>query len=64
MASIDPRTGLPHGDHGTLEEAVEWALDEHEDCLGSVTFLRCWREGDATEEWQDYYLWLRLRRAA
>jgi hypothetical protein len=61
--AIDPRTGMPFGDHGSLEEALEWALDVEEDSLGSVTFLRAWREGSAFEEWQDFYLWLRLRRA-
>lgn len=57
----DPDTGRPWGDHGTLEQALEWALEDG-DRIREVddveTFLRVWREGRAWEEWPEFYRWL------
>jgi hypothetical protein len=58
----DPRTGRPFGDHGTANDAIEYALDvvmdEDCDCSG---FLRAWREGDLGD-WPEFYEWLAGRQ--
>lgn len=65
MPAIDPRTGRSFGDHGTAQEAIDFALD----AMGSVdgwavaTFLRCWREGDL-ESYPEFYLWLVALKAS
>ena len=53
--SLDPRTGRPWGDHGTANDAIEFALDVDDDC---ETFLREWRTG-SLDEWPEYYQWLK-----
>lgn len=58
--TIDPRTGRTPGDHGTANQALEFALDHSDGDLGNMeAFLRAWREGDAAEEWPEFYDWLR-----
>ncbi|UXO93960.1 hypothetical protein Pan3_38 [Pseudanabaena phage Pan3] len=63
---IDPRTGRPLGDHGTAQQAIDWALD----VLGETDFgvpeyfLSDWREGAAFEEYPEFYDWLREQEAA
>lgn len=53
----DPRTGRPWGDHGTANQALEYALDHEANFGDPEAFLRCWREGDL-EEWPEFYVWL------
>lgn len=54
----DPSTGRPFGDHGTAQDAIDFAVDilagEHH------TFLKCWREGNLTE-WPEFYHWLAIK---
>jgi hypothetical protein len=62
--ATDPTTGRPNGDHGSAVDAIDYALDVHEaDPANQVEFLRAWREGDAAEEWPDFYDFLRERGA-
>lgn len=61
MTEIDTRTGRPWGDHGTANDAVEYALDEV-DIVEEGDFLRAWREGDL-EEWPEFYTWLAKRES-
>jgi hypothetical protein len=56
---MDPRTGRPNGDHGTANDAIDFALDTSSG-LEAEDFLRAWRDG-SLEEWPDYYVWLRKR---
>lgn len=54
----DPRTGRPFGDHGTANQAIEYALDasKHDfDVANQIEFLKAWREGGAFEEWPEFY---------
>ena len=60
MLPNDPSTGLPWGDHGTANEAIDWAVDYLVGVKGP--FLRAWRIGDAARDWPGYYGWLRSRR--
>lgn len=60
MLKNDPSTGLPWGDHGTANEAIEWFLGHSGD--HDESFLRAWREGDAARYWPEFYEWLRERR--
>lgn len=59
---IDPRTNRPLGDHGTANDAIEFAMDVLPNltngCPEADTFLRAWREGDAFDEWPEFYEWL------
>lgn len=56
---IDPRTGRPLGDHGTANDAIDYALDGGgEAWTQTVEFLTAWRDGDLSE-WPEYYRWLR-----
>ena len=57
---VDPISGRPYGDHGTGEQAIEWALDHGPSfaCEYGDAFLRAWREGDLAE-YPDYYAWLK-----
>jgi hypothetical protein len=66
MRRIDRKTGLPYGDHGTANEAIDYLLSpEGAQAPGEETiFLRCWREGADADEWPDYYAWLRALRTA
>lgn len=43
--------------HGTALQAVEWAI-EHCDDSDPMVFMRQWFEGNAREEWPEYYEWL------
>lgn len=55
MSNIDPRTGRPFGDHGTGEQAIEFALT-----LGPMevrSFLEGWQMGDL-DEWPEFYRFL------
>jgi hypothetical protein len=60
-AAIDPRIGRPYGDHGTHNQALDYALDHYPrlpDGDGDpATFLRAWREGDL-DEFPEFYAWL------
>jgi hypothetical protein len=62
--TIDRRTMRPVGDHGTANDALEWALDVYRnDPSGDgdiEPFLRAWREGDAMGEWPEFYEWLKV----
>lgn len=45
-------------DHGTAEQAIEWALDHNPDGeIEAATFLRRWQQGDLAE-WPEFYAWL------
>lgn len=57
MALIDSSTGRAPGDHGTAEQAIEFALNIHDDTLQTYEFLRGWHDGDLSE-WPEYYEWL------
>ena len=56
--TLDPRTGRPLGNHGTADQAIDFALDFNR-CEEPDTFLRIWREGGTWEEWPEFYEWLR-----
>ena len=58
----DLRTGRPVGDHGTANDAIDFALD-FAVCDQPVEFLKDWREGAAYEEWPEFYTWLAAREA-
>jgi hypothetical protein len=58
MSNIDPNTGRPCGDHGTAQNALDYALDVIEDWAEMVDFLTAWRDGAAFEDWPEYYDWL------
>lgn len=55
---IDPNTNRPMGDHGTSQQAIDFALDVHDDTLETYEFLNAWRDGGAWEEWPEFYVWL------
>ncbi|HLP67796.1 MAG TPA: hypothetical protein VK181_09780 [Rhizobium sp.] len=56
MSRINRKTGRPYGDHGTAEQAIEYALDH---AGGETdTFLRAWQQG-ALDEWPEFYTWLK-----
>ncbi len=44
-------------DHGTHEQAIEFALYVHNDTLQTYEFLKAWSEG-SLEEWPEFYEWL------
>lgn len=44
-------------EHGTYEDAVNFALFKHNDQLQTYEFLKAWNEGDL-DEWPEYYVWL------
>lgn len=52
---INPSTGREYGDHGTGEQAIDFALDVEDG--DAATFLNCWRHGEL-EEWPEFYKWL------
>lgn len=60
VMGIDCYTGRPIGDHGTGEQAVEWALHraDFDTRCHPESFLKAWQEGDAFDEWPEYYEWL------
>jgi hypothetical protein len=58
VTDIDPNTGRPYGDHGTANDAIEYALDVLDFIDGPMEFLNDWREGAAFEEWPEFYRWL------
>ena len=45
------------GDHGTAQQAINFALDEVGWSIDAITFLDDWRIGDLSE-WSDFYEWL------
>lgn len=57
--AIDPKTGREFGDHGSANEAIDFALD-HEGTGMTWEFLKSWRQGDL-EEWPEYYAFLEER---
>lgn len=57
--ATDPRTGRPVGDHGTANDAIDFAL-EHAG-MEEREFLDAWRDGSAFDEWPEFYAWLRER---
>jgi len=50
----DPRTGRAIGDHGTANQAIEYAVHHADE---PDAFLRGWQQGDL-DEWPEYYAWL------
>jgi hypothetical protein len=52
---------VTQGDHGTYEDAVRFALDVHDDRLGTYQFLKAWNEGDLLY-YPEYYEWLSTRK--
>ena len=63
---LDPNTGRPFGDHGTSTQAIDWVLnhsDDNDSC-NQVAFLKAWQEGDASEEWPEFYEWLATQVSA
>lgn len=55
---IDLTTGRPLGNHGTAEQAIEYALHHAGVCSMEIeTFLRQWEQGNL-DEWPEYYIWL------
>lgn len=57
--SIDPRTDRPLGDHGTANDAIEFAIAGNNAAwTQEVEFLRAWQTGDL-DEWPEFYEWLR-----
>lgn len=61
MSNIDANTNRPVGDHGTANDALDYALDIIEDWAEMVDFLFAWREGAAYEDWPEFYDWLNDR---
>jgi len=62
--STDPRTGRRFGDHGTAEQAIDFALAGNNEAWTQETeFLRCWRTGDL-DEWTEFYPWLARQEAS
>jgi hypothetical protein len=58
-SAVDPRTNRLVGDHGTADQAIEWALDHSADGAWEAhTFLNQWRHGNAADEWPEFYQWL------
>jgi hypothetical protein len=60
-AAYDDRTGRRYGDHGTAQQALEWALHEGDRVLevdDPIQFLLAWREGGAWRDWPEFYRWL------
>lgn len=53
--SLDPRTGRPFGDHGTAEQAIDFAISVAD--TEAEAFLRSWQQGDL-DEWPEFYVWL------
>lgn len=51
-----PATSRAPGDHGTGEQAIEWALKKA--YLELYEFLSAWQQGDAENEWPEFYAWL------
>jgi hypothetical protein len=57
---IDPLTGRAFGDHGTANDALEWALDHGPDVdFEAIGFLIDWRDGSAFEKYPEFYIWLK-----
>lgn len=55
----DPNTGRPFGDHGSAEQALHWISENGDgDPANDQEFLRAWRDGEAWEEWPEFYKWL------
>lgn len=62
-AELDPRTGRPFGDHGTANDAIEFALDDPKsvldrDLCNMEGFLKSWRCGNL-DEFPEFYQWLK-----
>ncbi len=53
--AIDPRTDRPYGDHGTANEAIDYAIERAG--IEAGEFLVAWREG-TLEEWDDFYAYI------
>lgn len=58
----DPDTGREYGNHGTFDQALEFAVGDGLPATLDVNdpeaFLRAWRDGSAWEEWPEFYSWL------
>lgn len=56
----DPSTGRPFGDHGTHAQALHWIQERGDDTDpgNQLAFLQAWNDGDAWEEWPEFYKWL------
>lgn len=57
--NIHSRTGRPFGDHGCAKLAIRYCLEEIDDYLDGQSFLEDWYEGNAYEEWPEFYTWLK-----
>lgn len=59
---LDPNTGRPPRDHGTAEQALEYAVERFSDDPGTfMSFLHHWNEGAAFEAFRPFYAWLKER---
>ena len=58
MTFIDPNTGRPFGNHGTADDALEYAFNVIEDWGKIPDFLACWMDGEAHDLWGEFYDWL------
>lgn len=63
FVTIDATTGRWIGDHSTAQQAIDFALDAHDDTLETYEFLKAWREGDL-DEWPEFYAWLAKAESA
>lgn len=61
MIDIDSRTNRLFGDHGTANQAIDFVLQF--DVGGTEEFLREWKEGNAFEEWPEFYEYLRIHES-
>jgi hypothetical protein len=59
LSVVDDSTGRPAGDHGTANQAIEYALNVAED-HEAPDFLRAWQQGDLGE-WPEFYDWLKTQ---
>jgi hypothetical protein len=59
--ALDSRTGRPLGDHGTAQDAIDFVLDSSTefDPGEARLFMEAWREGNAADEWPEFYTWLK-----
>lgn len=55
----DPKTGLPFGEHGRAQDAIDYALSNYLDLHKIPLFLHSWQHGHSADEWPEYYDWLK-----
>lgn len=62
---MDARTGRPFGDHGTANDAIDFALSKEGPSHVEIgDFLMDWNDGSSAEHWPEFYSWLAKREAA